>query len=44
MTDRLVNDGMPRPRAELKAYELLLELLSDPGGGEEFLRGLNGEP
>lgn len=44
LTDRLVNDGMPRPRAELKAYELLLELLSDPGGGEEFLRRLHGEP
>ncbi|GAA1897467.1 hypothetical protein [Actinomadura bangladeshensis] len=40
---RLANDGMPRPRAELVAYELLDELLSDPAAASEFLRALKGE-
>ncbi|MGI5327702.1 hypothetical protein [Actinomadura nitritigenes] len=42
--EQLVNGGMPPARAEMIAYELLLELLSDSGGGEEFLRRLKGEP
>ncbi|WP_141578884.1 hypothetical protein [Actinomadura sp. WMMA1423] len=44
LADRLANDGILRPHAELIAYRLLLEFLSDPGGGEEFLRRLRGEP
>jgi hypothetical protein len=43
LRDRLENDGMPRPRAELVAYELLDELLSDPAGAAEFLNALRGE-
>jgi hypothetical protein len=39
----LENSGLPGPRAEEVAYDLLEELLSDPDGAREFLRRLRGE-
>ncbi|WP_067451039.1 hypothetical protein [Actinomadura macra] len=43
LRERLENDGMPHQQAELYAYELLSMLLSDPEGGEGYLRRLRGE-